>query len=303
MTKRALLLINRYARKGNKSLAVAVDALTELDFELITVPIKNCQELIQSVHKHGQQVDTIIVGGGDGTLNAVVDSLVGRQVPLGILPLGTANDLARTLSIPLSIPQACKVIAEGHTKLIDLGWVNGKYFFNVASVGLSVDITENLTKGAKSRWGILAYGFTALQVLSQTRSFHAEISVNGESVQVKTIQVAIGNGRYYGGGMTVAEEATIDDQKLDLYSLELKNWWQIFPLLWRFPQGQHGLLPWVRTLRGEEIKIHTRKPRPINTDGELTASTPATFRVIPQVLPVFVPSFLEDNKNNSTKVT
>ncbi|WP_013322110.1 lipid kinase [Gloeothece verrucosa] len=293
MTKRALLMVNRYARKGQKSLAQAVDALNELDFELITVPIKSCQELAESVHKYGPHVDTIIVGGGDGTLNSVVDSLLEQQLPLGILPLGTANDLARTLSIPLSIPEACKVIAQGQTKLIDLGWVNGKYFFNVASMGLSVDITEKLTKGAKRRWGILAYGFTALQVLSQTRSFSAEIRLNGENFPVKTIQIAVGNGRYYGGGMTIAQEATIDDQKLDLYSLELKSWWQIFPLLWSFPQGQHGLLPWVRTLRGEEIEINTRKSLSINTDGELTASTPAKFRVIPKALSVFVPNIAE----------
>lgn len=290
MTKRALLMINRYARKGNKSLAVAVDALNELDFELITVPIKSSQELGECVRKHGQNVDAIIVGGGDGTLNAVVDSVVEQKLPLGILPLGTANDLARTLSIPISIPGACKIIAAGHTKSIDLGWVNGKYFFNVASIGLSVDITQKLTKGAKRRWGIFAYGFSALQVISQSRSLRAKICLNGESIPVKTVQIAIGNGCYYGGGMQVAEGATIDDQWLDLYSLELKSWWQVFPLLSRFPQGQHGLLPYVRTLRGQEIEINTHKPYAINTDGELTAFTPATFRVIPQALSVFVPN-------------
>ncbi|ACK71654.1 diacylglycerol kinase catalytic region [Gloeothece citriformis PCC 7424] len=294
MTKRALLMVNRHARKGQKSLAMAVDILNDLDFELITVPIKNPQQLAESVRKHGSRVDLVIVGGGDGTLNAVVDSLVEQQLPLGILPLGTANDLARTLAIPLSIPQACKVIAAGHQKSIDLGWVNGKYFFNVASVGLSVNITQKLTRGAKRRWGILAYGFTALQVLSQSHALRAEIRLNNESIAVKTVQIAIGNGSYYGGGMKVAEGATIDDQWLDLYSLELKSWWQIFPLLWRFPQGQHGLLPWVRTLKSREIELYTDKPYDINTDGELTACTPATFRVIPHALSVFVPEFKQE---------
>jgi YegS/Rv2252/BmrU family lipid kinase len=290
MTKRALLLVNRHARKGKKSLAQAVEVLHDLDFELITIPIKSPQQLPQLVHKHRNSVDLVIVGGGDGTLNAVVDSLIETKLPLGILPLGTANDLARTLAIPLSIPEACRAIASGNLKYIDLGWVNGKHFFNVASLGLSVNITEKLSKGAKRRLGILAYGFTALQVISQTRPFQAEIRVNGESIKVKTIQIAVGNGRYYGGGMPIAQDAAIDDRRLDLYSLEIQHWWQIFPLLWTLPKGQHDLLPWVRSLQGEEMEIYTRKPHDINTDGELTVSTPATFRVIPQALAVFTGS-------------
>ncbi|HAC65656.1 MAG TPA: lipid kinase [Cyanothece sp. UBA12306] len=289
MTKQALLLVNRHSRQGQTKFAQAVDILNELGFELITVPIKSPEHLPELVRQKGANVDLVIVGGGDGTLNWVVDSLVEMGLPLGILPLGTANDLARTLKIPLAIPQACRVIANGQIKYIDLGWVNGKYFFNVASLGLSVEITTKLSKGAKRRWGILAYAFTALQVISQTRSFPAQISVNGQSIKVKTIQIAVGNGRFYGGGMAVAKDATIDDQRLDLYSLELKHWWQIFPLLWRLPHGQHGVLPWVRTLEGEWMEVYTRKSYPINTDGEITTGTPATFRVIPQALGVLVP--------------
>ncbi|MEM8777827.1 MAG: lipid kinase [Cyanobacteria bacterium P01_G01_bin.49] len=300
MTKRALLIVNRHSRKGQNSFAQAVDILNDLGFELIIVPIQTAEQLPQLVHQHGSRVDLVIVGGGDGTLNAVVDSLVAMNLPLGILPFGTANDLARTLKIPITIPQACQVIAEGQLKYIDLGWVNGKHFFNVASLGLSVDITEKLSKGAKRRWGMLAYGLTAVQVISQTRAFRANISINGETIRVKTIQIAVGNGRFYGGGMAVAQDATIDDQRLDLYSLEIQHWWQIFPLLWRLPQGQHGNLPWVRTLEGEHLEIQTRKNLDINTDGEITTETPATFRVIPQSLGVLVPgSSLINSRVNS----
>lgn len=301
MTKRALLLVNRQARKGQKSLAQAVDILNDLNFELIVVPIQSSQQLSQLIHKHRESVDLVIVGGGDGTLNAVVDSLVETQLPLGILPLGTANDLARTLSIPQSIPEACRAIAQGQIKYIDLGWVNGKYFFNVASLGLSVKITQQLSQGAKRRWGALAYGFTAMQILSRSRPFRAEIRLNGESVRVRTIQIAIGNGRYYGGGMAIAEHAAIDDRQLDLYSLELKHWWQLFLMLWAFPRGQHGAFPWVRTLTGQEIEIHTLKPHTINTDGELTASTPACFRVIPGALGVLVANLDDSTGNSQTK--
>lgn len=289
MNKKALLLINRHSRKGEKLFPFAVEYFLTHDLELIIKPVKSATELGIVIREYHQQVDFVIVGGGDGTLNAVVDSLVETNLPLGILPLGTANDLARTLNIPFSIKEACDIILQGNLKSIDLGWVNGKYFFNVASMGLSVNITEKLSKGLKRRWGIFAYGITALQVISSTRRFRATIEANGELFPVKTIQIAIGNGRYYGGGMAIATDAAIDDQRLDLYSLELKHWWQIFPVIWYLPQGQYQHLQWVRTLESKEIQIHTQKAYNVNTDGEITSTTPAKFKVIPHALKVFAP--------------
>jgi YegS/Rv2252/BmrU family lipid kinase len=289
MGKRALLLINRYSRKGEKSLPSAVEFFYAHDMELIIKPVEHADELGAVVREHQNHLDLVIVGGGDGTLNAVVDSLVEANLPLGILPLGTANDLARTLNLPLTMKGACDVIAKGNLKSIDLGRVNGKYFFNVASIGLSVDITEKLSRGMKRRWGILAYGITALQVISSTRRFRATIKVDDHVFHVKTIQIAVGNGRYYGGGLAIAESAAIDDQKLDLYSIELKHWWQIFPLIWRLPKGHHHQLDWVRSIEGKEIEIYTRKSYNINTDGEITTISPAKFQVVPHGLKVFVP--------------
>ena len=289
MSQRALLLVNRHARHGQKHLSEAIKQLQTLGLELMEESIEDPQQLSELIRSYQHQVDLVIVGGGDGTLNAAVDGLVDTKLPLGILPLGTANDLARTLEIPNSLPEACAIIAKGQIQHIDLGWVNGKHFFNVASLGLSVQITQRLTKETKRRWGVLAYAITALQAIWQARPFRAEIRLNGESIPVKTIQIAIGNGRYYGGGMMVVHDATIDDQRLDLYSLELRHWWQIIALLPAMRQGRHTSWRGVRSLQGQEIEVYTRKPRPINTDGEITTSTPAQFRVIPGALAVLVP--------------
>jgi diacylglycerol kinase (ATP) len=287
--RRALLLVNRHSRQGEKDLPQAISCLKQLGIELIEESTEDFHHLAEVIHQYKHQVDLVIVGGGDGTLNAAVDGLVETQLPLGILPLGTANDLARTLGIPTSLPEACKIIANGEIRRIDLGWVNGKHFFNVASLGLSVKITQRLTKEVKQRWGVLAYAATALQVIWESRPFSAQISVNGKTVSVKTVQIAVGNGRYYGGGMAVVADATIDDQRLDLYSLEIKHWWQIIPLLPAMRNGQHIHWQEVRALDGQEFYVYTRKPRPINTDGEITTHTPAHFRVIPQALDVLVP--------------
>ncbi|MEH2079538.1 MAG: lipid kinase [Nostoc sp.] len=289
MSSRALLLVNRHARQGQKGLSEAIEYLKTLGFYLIEESTEDPKHLAEVILRYKHQVDLVIIGGGDGTLNAAVDALIETQLPLGILPLGTANDLARTLEIPNSLNEACKIIADGYLHRIDLGCVNDKHFFNVASMGLSVKITERLTKEVKRRWGVFAYAATALQVILEARPFTAEIAINGELIRVKTVQIAVGNGRYYGGGMAVADDATIDDQRLDLYSLEIEHWWQVILLLPAMRRGRHIHWQSVRSHQGQAIEVHTRKPRPINTDGEITTYTPAHFRVIPKAIAVFVP--------------
>lgn len=287
--KRALLLTNPRSRKGQQRPTETISQLQAWGLNLVEEPIDDPQNLPDLIRHYRDQVDLVIIGGGDGTLNAAVDGLIDTQLPLGILPLGTANDLARTLDIPFNLSDACEVIATGQVQRIDLGWINGKHFCNVASLGLSVQITKRLTKQVKRRWGIFAYAVTALQVLWEARPFRAEIRLNDESIQAKTIQIAVGNGRHYGGGMTIVHDADISDQRLDLYSLEIQHRWQLLLLLPMMWFGRHTTWPGVRVLHGTEFEVYTRKPRAINTDGEITTQTPAQFRVIPQALAVLVP--------------
>jgi diacylglycerol kinase (ATP) len=291
MTRKALLLINRHARKGKQEISSIIHQLQELGLELLEAEMPPPSQLSNVIRRYQDQVEMVIIGGGDGTLNAAIAGLIDTQLPLGLLPLGTANDLARTLEIPVDLAQACQVITEGNTQRIDVGWVNGQHFFNVASLGLSVKITRQLTKEVKQRWGVLAYAVTAFKVLWKSRPFHAEIRlVDGQTHKVKTVQIAVGNGRFYGGGMAVAPDAAINDGRLDLYSLGLQHWWQmlaLFPLLHR---GHHASTPWSDSWEGQEFHVQTRRSRSINTDGEITTSTPAHFRVLPQALTVFTPS-------------
>lgn len=289
MNQRALLLINRHSRRGKENLSQALERLQGLGFDLVEESTADPKAISDIIQRYQNQVDLVIMGGGDGTLNAAAEGLVTTRLPLGILPLGTANDLARTLNIPKSLPDACDVIAAGRLQAIDLGWVNGKYYFNVASLGLSVRITQQLSKDVKQRWGVLAYTITALKVLIHCRPVVAEIRMNGKSRSVRTVQIAVGNGRHYGGGLTVAADAAIDDQRLDLYSLEIQHWWQIIPLLPAMRSGNYQSWGFMKTQRGQEAEIITRRPYAINTDGEITTATPARFRVVPQAISVFVP--------------
>jgi YegS/Rv2252/BmrU family lipid kinase len=235
------------------------------------------------------QVDRVVIGGGDGTLNAAAPGLVGTGLPLGVIPLGTANDLARTLGLPPDPAEAAQVIAAGRVRRIDLGEVNGHPFFNVASIGFGVDLTRALTRDSKRRWGALGYAVAGLRALGRLRPFSAEIIEDGATHHSRTVHVAVGNGRHYGGGMTISEDARIDDGRLDLYSLEVQSLWRLLLLAPALRSGRHHAWAEIRTLSGDEIELRTRRPRSVNTDGEITTRTPARFRVLRGALDAYVP--------------
>ena len=288
--KKALLLANPNARQVKKGFSKAINNLQELGLEILYKETESPLDVGRLISKHRDAVDFVIIAGGDGTLNLAVEALVETGLPLAILPLGTANDLAKTLGIPSELEAACRAIASGKKHYIDLGSVNGKYFLNVASIGLSVEIARKLTKEVKHRWGVFAYAITALRTLLKSELFSAEIRCEGGSETVKTLQIAIGNGRHYGGGMTIAHDASIDDQRLDLYSLEIKHCWQLIALLPALQFGKYEKTFGIRALSGSEIEVITTQAYPINTDGEVTAYTPARFRVIPEALAVIIPT-------------
>ena len=289
MPSRALFLVNPRARRGSEGAKEIAARLRGLGLNLIVEETDGAARFPERIRRHAGEVDRVIVGGGDGTLNTAVQVLVELGLPLGIVPLGTANNLARTLDIPLDVERATRVIAEGRRRRIDLGRVNDRYFCTTASLGLSVQITEELSGDAKRKWGPLAYVLAATRVLRRARPFHADVAWHGGTRHTRTVQIVVGNGRYYGAALAVAKDATIDDARLDLYSLESDHWWDLLKLAPALKRGTHVERPEVEALRARAFTVRTRAPMPIDVDGELGAETPAEFRVVPGALEVFVP--------------
>lgn len=285
--RRALLMVNPKARNGGAPLDAIRAVLRAGGIEPVEhAGDPDCSGLIK---RNAEGVDLIVIGGGDGTMNAAARALVETGLPLGILPLGTANDLARSLSLPLDPLEAARLITTASPMPVDLGWVNGHYYFNVASIGFSADLAGELTAEAKKRWGTVGYAIAAFRLLRRARPFTIRIEHDGTTEKVTTIQASVGNGRHYGGGMTVSEDAAVDDGKLDFYSLEVAHWWRLIALLPALRRGTHGQAADVRAFSTTEIRLSTRRPRPVNTDGELTTRTPAHFKVIPRAVRIFAP--------------
>jgi YegS/Rv2252/BmrU family lipid kinase len=290
MPSRSLFLVNPRARQGGNGADRLAARLDGLGLDPVVEPIDDPARLPDLIRRHAGRIDRVIVGGGDGTLGAAVPGLVERDLPLGVIPLGTANNLARTLGIPSDPEAACALIAAGYHRRIDLGLVNDRYFFTTASLGLSVRITEELSPGMKRRWGAVAYALAALKAMRRSRPFRAEITWDGGTRKTRTVQIVVGNGRYYGAALAVARDAAIDDARLDLYSLEVNHWWELARLAPSLKRGTHVGRGEVGALRAEAFEVRTRRPMAINLDGELGAETPASFRVVPRALEVYVPA-------------
>jgi diacylglycerol kinase (ATP) len=232
--------------------------------------------------------DCIICAGGDGTLLGAIEAAITRGLPLGIVPLGTFNDLARTLGIPLDVRGAVDTIAAGHERAIDAARVNGQYYVNEASIGISSRITRLQTTELKQRfgfWGVIATAFSALRY---ARPIRAEVRFEGKGERMRTIQLTVANSPHFGGFLHV-EGVAIDDGYLELYSVDIRHLYQAFTIAHAMLTRRPFDVPGLRVLRSRRFEVVTRRPHHITADGEPAGTTPATFEVFPKALRVFAP--------------
>jgi len=229
----------------------------------------------------------VILGGGDGTISEAVDYLVDQPVEVGIIPLGTTNNFARSLNIPLDIEGAVGAIVKRKAKPVDLGNVNGDYFTNVAGIGLSALIASNVTNTAKKRYGRLAYAITGFKQLLRHQSFTVTLSDKDRELQTnfETHQLIVANGRYH-AGKQIASDAKLDNGKLIIFALGSRSklsfaWHTLDYYLGRRKQIAHESF-----VIGNDIVINTSRPQPVELDGEVKLKTPLTIAVAPVSLKI-----------------
>jgi YegS/Rv2252/BmrU family lipid kinase len=286
---RALLLINRESRQGEANAQAARDSLEALEVDVTLGQFEKPEDVPAEIDRHAPQVDVIVLGGGDGTLNLAAAAVMRAERPMGVLPLGTANDFARTLLIPTELEAACRNVVEGVTHGVDLGQCNDHYFVNVASIGLAVRACEYRSDTAKRWFGALGYASNVFSAYRDTEPFDAVVRCGDETHRLHSIQLAIGNGRYFGGGLAVASDAALDDGRLDLYSLKPQSLTRLIGMLPALVRGPDKSIQGVQLLEGTTFEVDTGRPMPINTDGEILTETPASFRIWPAALQVKVP--------------
>jgi YegS/Rv2252/BmrU family lipid kinase len=290
----AAVVINAGSRRGAAP-DLAVDTMRKAG-----VPISSVHHVLSGADLAGtldrvlaDGHDLVVVGGGDGTVSYAAGRIAGTNVVLGVLPLGTANDFARTLEIPNNLAEACATVAKGKVVDIDVGRANGEPFLNVASVGLSVAVTEALSPRLKRHIGPLAYAIATLSAYARHKAFRARLEFpegDHEPMELENLlQVAVGNGRHYGGGNTVSPTAGIDDHTLDIYAIlaaPLREHVKIARLLKDGSFIEHDR---VYHLTSRRVRLVTEEPLPVNLDGEIATTTPADFTVQRNAVHVVVP--------------
>jgi len=291
----AALIVNARSRAGEKAFDKASRLLDSIGVEVgVSYALNDPARLAETVKEAvGEGHDPIILGGGDGSVSSTVDFLAHHEVTLGLLPLGTANDFARTLQIPDDLSSACETIARGKVVDIDLGLAGDNFYVNVASVGLAVEATRSLSPRLKKSIGPLAYPVAAISAFFKHEPFTARLSFpDGDHETInygRLLQVAVGNGRFYGGGMVVAPDSGIDDRSLDIYAIKLGRRRDLVGVARYLRSGDFVRNESVDHFRTTRVLLETEPELPVNVDGELVAKTPEEFSVAANALHVIVP--------------
>ena len=284
------MVVNPWSSRARSAdLAPFLDTLAQSGIAVEVAECARGQAPGQVLLEHATRThESLIVAGGDGTIRSAARALISLGRPVGLAPLGTANDLARGLGIPNDLVEAARIIASGKTRLIDVALANDELFFNGAGIGLGPALTNEMDAKEKAALGVLAYFKALLRAVGRRSSFRADIDCDGRRLRLRVMQVTIANGRYYGGGMTVAREARLDDSMLDVLAIKPFGLWSVLKLAPKLRWGLSMPVSEIATERGRCIKVKTRRRMQITTDGELTTRTPVTFEVRPRTLRVFV---------------
>jgi diacylglycerol kinase (ATP) len=238
-------------------------------------------------------VGRVIAGGGDGTVSEIVNALANSEVALGILPLGTGNDLARTLGLPLDDLEAALAIAlTGKVRPMDLVLAEAEdkpatYVANVAAGGFSGQVDEQLDDDEKKRWGPLAYVWSAMKVLPEVTGFDTTFSwSDGTKERVQALNVIVANGRTVAGGWAVAPTAEIDDGLIDVVIVKFGSALDLAAIAARLVAGDYLDSADVDHRRVRSVRVEASPEMWFNVDGELLTKRPIDFRIVPGALRV-----------------
>jgi diacylglycerol kinase (ATP) len=240
--------------------------------------------------------DLVVAAGGDGTLNEVVNG-VGENLGdarLGLIPLGTGNDFARTIGVPDDIEAAIDLIVIGETREVDLVRVTSdevRYFVNVSAGGFSGLVDEKLTPEMKKIWGPLAYLRGAAAALSDLRAYRTTLALdNSESLTLDLYNVVVANGRYVAGGTLIAPEASIDDGLLDIVLIPQRSAPELALLAAQVALGTHLTSEAIVFRRAAQLTVNSKPGMWFNVDGELVGNEPARFEILPRALRFIAPT-------------
>lgn len=208
------------------------------------------------------------------------------------LPLGTLNNLARSLNLPLNIEDSLGLIKNHQIREINLASANGALFHSVIGLGLSTQVNRFVRSDLKRWFGALAFLWAGLKVIYRMSPFRIHLKYDNQEHTGRSWQVTICNGRYYGSGFEISPDATMEDDLLHGQSFETVKWWYAFKflplLMWRF-RGSGRNWRGLKEFKGREIELRTRKKMRVDLDGDVKTRTPVSLRILPEKIKILTP--------------
>jgi YegS/Rv2252/BmrU family lipid kinase len=229
-----------------------------------------------------------VVVSGDGLVGAIGGAMAGAETPLGIIPGGRGNDLARVLGIPDDPEQAVDLLLAGETRRIDVGEVNGKRFLGIVSVGFDSEANRVANETHVLR-GNLVYAFAAIRTLVRWKPGRFTVRVDDERYRFTGYSVSVANNKAFGGGMFIAPDAELDDGEFDIVTVGEVGKLRALSSMPKVFKGTHVEEDWVRVFRARHLELSASRPYPVYADGEHLTDLPASLRVLPRALGVIVP--------------
>jgi YegS/Rv2252/BmrU family lipid kinase len=242
--------------------------------------------------KSGEEQCRIYSVGGDGTLNEVLNGMAGSGSSLGVIPGGSGNDFIRSIVGDRLPDNIIAATIEGTEKLIDFARVNDKYFINISSVGFDAEVAYQTGHFKKLPLisGKLAYVLGILRTILICKNHHMELILDNETISGKSLLIAAGIGKYYGGGIYALPDAEIDDGLFDVCHVDAASRFRILRLFPKYMKGLHKSIREVHMYKSKKVEIRAEKPIPLNRDGEIILTDKAVFEIFPGSLPFIVPA-------------
>ena len=284
------LLVNP-SSAGGKTLKMLPRVEAALDAARVTFRVQQTKGLEHGVEQALRAVEggeVPVVMSGDGLVGAVGGAMAGSETPLGIVPGGRGNDLARVLGIPDDPVEAVAIVLGGAVRKLDVGEVNGQRFLGIASVGFDSE-ANRIANETRFLRGNLVYAYAALRALAGWKPARFTIAVGEERVRLSGYSVCVANSKAYGGGMYVAPDAELDDGEFDIVTIGEVGKLRFVGNLPKVFKGTHVEADEVRVFRASHLELSASKPFAVYADGEHLTDLPATLRVLPRALDVLVP--------------
>ena len=290
LRKRVLLIINPGSRRGARHQALAAQAFARRGTSCDPVLTERPGHAGEVAAARGRDYDAVFTLGGDGTVMEVLGALAHSGVPVGVLPGGTGNLLARVLHIPLRIEAAVAALIDGDEARIDLGSIGGHRFAFAAGMGIDAKMVQTTTPVLKGRLGVLAYFLTGARAALQHERFLVMATVDGVEHRREATMVMVANfGAVFRDLITLGPGIRQDDGMLDLCVFSPRGLRDSFRITWRLLRKDFRTDPCMLYTAGRRLRIATEPPRPVQADGDLVGMTPIDVAVEPLAAHVLVP--------------